>query len=333
MKALILLFSILIFYSNSYEIQNITIGEISLKSLKASKYNEYFCFLTNSSNITYSHVYLLLLEAYDFYLDIISYCYSNESSAYNCEFNLGNRYDLKKTLSGNAHYYKIPISPNNNYIIIRYHGAQNYGTLKARGAFMSFIENVAIDSDYDIKLSILIDTDNYFYTNISNTNYNYIYFNFSDASNVLEQPIYYCITADNPEINRPTTSSCDFKYVNYHEKNRTYYTVEYYYKADITSKNGNSNYVVIKYSGNSPNGILYVKSSFRDFYNPPSPAGKSLSTLAIVFISIGGVAFLGILITIIFYCRRKKSNSNSDYAPAQPAGVTSNPTIPLMQKK
>ena len=69
----------------------------------------------------------------------------------------------------------------------------------------------------------------------------------------------------------------------------------------------------MRYSVGFSYNSLYVKG----LYNV---SNKSLSTLAIVFIIIAGVLFVGILITIIFCfcCKRRKAN-NITYVPTQPA--------------
>ena len=90
----------------------------------------------------------------------------------------------------------------------------------------------------------------------------------------------------------------------------------------------------MRYSVGFSYDSLYVKG----LYNVSS---KSLSTLAIVFIVIAGVVFIGILITIIccFCCKRRKDN-NITYVPTQPTEkftphpdeVIQTPTYPLVEK-
>ena len=89
----------------------------------------------------------------------------------------------------------------------------------------------------------------------------------------------------------------------------------------------------MRYSVGSSYNSLYVKG----LYNISS---KSLSTLAIVFIVIAGVVFIGILITIIYFCCKRKTVNNITYAPTQPTEkftphpdeVIQTPTYPLVEK-
>ena len=75
---------------------------------------------------------------------------------------------------------------------------------------------------------------------------------------------------------------------------------------------------------------LYVKSLYK----------SSISTLAIVFIVIAGVAFVSIIIVVLCYCCKRKAANNINYVPTQPAVVVpeqpalviQTPSYPLVEQ-
>ena len=170
-------------------------------------------------------------------------------------------------------------------------------------------------------------TYNDFYTDISNPSSDYIYFNISDLNDNLNQPIYYCKTDKNPEYYEPT-SNCSLVILNYYDKKDSNGKYEYYYTVDTSSYRGT--YIVVRYYVNHSSGSLYARSSYRDpsdHSRAPSSSNKNLSTLGIVFIAIAAVAFIGIIITIVYYYCRKEENSNVSFIPNEPTVVISAPNL------
>ena len=234
--------------------------------------------------------------------------------------------------SSKGYYYKIPLSySRSNYLIIKYSGSNNYGTIKARGSFSTFIEKIKVNISSDTSLTKYSEIFNYFYGYIDYNKHDYVYFYFNDSYINLYDPIYYCKTDNNPEYYFSIIRDCRFLSLSYDEKNPTS-NYNYSYKVDVSTFHGG--YVIVRYSVGSSYNSLYVKG----LYNISS---KSLSTLAIVFIVIAGVVFIGILITIIccFCCKRRAAN-NITYVPTQPATkilpktdeVIQTPTYPLVEK-
>ena len=89
----------------------------------------------------------------------------------------------------------------------------------------------------------------------------------------------------------------------------------------------------MRYNYNSSSGRLYAQGSFYEYNEPSEPTtDKSLPTLSIVFIAIGGVALVGIMITIICYYRRKRKANNIVNGPTQLAAVDLEPAAPLVEK-
>ena len=76
----------------------------------------------------------------------------------------------------------------------------------------------------------------------------------------------------------------------------------------------------MKYYVSSSNGYLYVKIR----------KSKPLSTVAIVFIIIGSLAFVGIIIGLIAYCYKRRESRNFANVPTQPAVMVSTPIYPSM---
>ena len=60
------------------------------------------------------------------------------------------------------------------------------------------------------------------------------------------------------------------------------------------------------------------------------PSRKTLSIIVIISIAIGGVALIGILITIVFYFCRKKEVPNDSFIPKQPAEEDFAPNYPVL---
>ena len=80
-----------------------------------------------------------------------------------------------------------------------------------------------------------------------------------------------------------------------------------------------TDYIIVRYS-TIYSGSLYVK------IRTPKP----LSTVAIVFIVIGSVIFVGIIIGLIVYCCKKRERQNLACAPIPSAVVVSPPNYTSM---
>ena len=327
MKFLIVLFLVLMLYSNSQNIQYITMGDTSLKLLRSSTYYDYFYFSYNRDT-TYTKAYLLLFDNwYSLNLNSTYYCstssYPSDTTIKDCTFHYKNCYGLSK---GRIYYYQIPISKSNNYIIIKYSGKNSSGIFKARSIF---IDKVPVDYYDETILTMTLDSHNYFYTNIDYSSYNYLYFNLTDLKrDNLEQPLYYCKTNKNPENYSPI-SDCNFISLNYYNKRNINGTYEYYYKLDISSFSWS--YVVVKYYVMYSSFYIHAKSSYTDPTDPSSgPSRKTLSSIAIVFIAIGGVSFIGIIIIIAYYYCRKKEVTNTSCTPNETTEGYFTPNYPLV---
>ena len=334
MKILYILFITLIAYSKN--IQEITLGA-SLKNLNPSTTDDYFYFKVIST----LDVHILLRDD-NYNLNQIEYCsiYSyytpTESTIKKCDFLSLDIYDSTSSSFYYEYYFKIHLSTSYNYIIIKYSGRRSYGTIKAR-AVIPYIDNVDVDAYYERKLTSHTSDNTYFYTKIGHPPSNYIYFNLSDTSNYLDTRIKYCFTKNNDPYNKflKAISNCgDFSILDYYNKRSNYGRNEYYYK--LYADSYSSSYIIIQYRYlSSSYGALYAKSSYYEFNEDGKPSSKSnsLSTLSIVFISIAGVAFLGIIITIICYCCKKRAVDNNYYVQTQPAVVmTANPTSPFVEQ-
>ena len=331
MKVLFLLFLVFIPYFNS--LQYITIGDTSLKTLNSSTSADYF-YIEVPPN---KNLHLVLLDnGYNINKIYICSTYSSsaptESTLDICFFFYSTfpHYDSKSTLSGIEYYYKKSTSTSFNYIIIGYSGRNATGTIKA-GAVIAYMQNVEIG--YSEKyLTRDLNYDTYFYTNVSDSSYDYIYYKLTDTLQYLNKTIHYCLTDNNPKDNYlGTIRSCSFSPLDNYKKRRQNDDDEYYYKINITNISGH--YVVVRYEYNSSNGSLYAQSSYNEFKEPSEPTiDKSLPTLSIVFIAIGGVALVGIMITIICYYRRKRKANNIVNGPTQLAAVDLEPAAPLVEK-
>ena len=318
MKILSFLFLVYITYSNSEDIQNITMGDITPKLLRASKDTDYFYYSYNNST-TYNSAYLLLIDDL-YYLKEIKYCltssYPSNTTIKECYFNSINYDDLKTKGARYFYYYRMPISSRDTYTIIKYSGKYQNGKFRAKSYF---IEKVPIGSNYETELSTFDSSlyNNYFYVNIDYPSSNSLYFNFSIYDKDSFFPtIYYCQSKNNPEYNSPENICEYFSSLIYYAKKYTKYKNEYFYKIDPALDKGT--YIIVKYdiSYSYSDRLLYGKVTYNAPVEPPSPPSKSLSTLSIVFIAIGGVAFIGIIITIVWYfCRKKEVTSvNADCA-------------------
>ena len=331
MKILYILFITLIAYSKN--IQEITLGA-PLKDLIPSTTDDYFYFKV----VSQLDVHILLKEDnYNLnnpieYCSIYSYNTPTESTIKKCSFMSLYHYDSTSTAFDCENYYKIHLSTSYNYIIIKYSGGNRYGTIKAR-AVIPCIDNVYVDTSYQIKLTTHTSDNTYFYTKISYPPSNYIYFNLSDTSNYLDTRIKYCITDDDP-YNKFLKAISDCKYfsnLNYYKSRSDKNKNEYYYK--IYTYSHSSSYVFVQYKYlSSLFGELYAKSSYHEF-DEDNKSSNFFNTLLIVSVSIAGVAFLGIIITIICYCCKKRAVDNNYYVQAPPAVVmTANPTYPLVEQ-
>ena len=328
MKALFFLFIILITYSHSVNVKYVQIGEY-LTTLDSTLNYGYFYFRINDYS-SGDYLYLYLFDKnYNLYSPI-SYCLTDTSPSQaigSCNFisKYNDDYDTPGLYKG--YYYKISLD-RSYYLIIRYTGSYQWGTIKARGSYYNFIEKISIDASSDKSLTRFDEIYNYFYAYIDYTKHDYLYFYFDDPADVLKDPIYYCITFNEPDISSSTLRNCYFKTLSYDEKKPTSY-YDYSYKIDISGNR--ETYVIVRYSVSSPYHALYVKGLYKS---------KSISTLAIVFIVIAGVAFVSIIITILCYCCKRRTPNNINYVetqpavvvPEQPALVVQTPSYPLVEQ-
>ena len=317
MKVLLLLFLVFITYSHSIDIQNVPIGN-SLTTLRASKNEDYFYF--SIGNYTYYTLYLFLLDN-GYNINKIYYCttytYPSQSSIKSCSFYRLD-YDVSDSQtksSGKSYYYHVGILSRYSYIIIRYSGSNSYGTFKASGSFTEFIKDIKLDASSDRDITTLENINNYFYTYIAGYS-GYFYFYIKDKSNLLENPIYYCITSKYPMY----YLGCTFNRLNYYEKNPIS-DYDYLYRIYVSYNSGSyGSYILLKYFVSSSNGYLYVKIR----------SSKLLSTVAIVFIVIGPLAFVAIIIGLIVYCCKRRASRNLAFVPTQPEVISSAPVYPSM---
>ena len=320
MKVLFLLFLVFITYSHSINIQKVLIGD-SLTYLTASKDEEYFYFSIDRYSY-HNYLYLFLLVD-DYNINQINYCrtntYPSQSSIDSCSFNsFSSDYsESQKKSSSTSFYYKVPISSGYSYIIIKYLGSNNYGTIKASASYTHFIRSITLGSSSNTEITKLVDSNNYFYTYIGYPNSDYLYFYIKDQNYLLEEPIYYCFTYSDPQDYSPIRY-CSFSSLYMYQKNPD---SEYHYLYRVNIRYYNGYNLLVKYSVSSPNGWLYVKIR----------TSQPLSTVAIVFIVIGSLAFVGIIIGLIVYCCKKRASRNIAYVPTQQAVMDSTPIFPSME--
>lgn len=334
MKVLFILFLTFITYSQN--IQEIKSGE-ALYTLNSSTTDDYFYFKAIST--LDAHILLIdnnYIINQIYYCFIFSYKAPTQWDIDSCSFNSVNRYGYSKELSYYyEYYYKIPLSTSYNYIVIRYSGRNSYGTIKV-SAVIPYIENVEVGNYYETRLTTHTMNNTYFYSKISSPPDNYIYFNLSDTSNSFDTKINYCFADDNPDVYylKAKKNCSDFSTLDYYKTSSDYQKKEYYYQ--LYTYPYRTSYVFVQYKYlSSSYGSLYAKSSYYEFDKDeaPSKQSNSFSTLTIVFISIGGVAFLGIILTIICYCCRKRAVNNINYTQTQPAVVmTTSPPSPLVEQ-
>ena len=309
MKVLFLLFLVFIIYSHSIDIQPLQKSNY-LSTLRASRDDDYFYFSIDKY-LSKSFVYLYLFEN-DYGINKIYYCQTNtfpsQSAIDSCSFFFINHDNINSDTSYN---YKIPILSNDSYIIIRYSGSNNNGTFKASFSD-TFKKKILVDVNYDTELTAVQNDYNYFYAYIGNLSSNRLYFYFKDKSKILVEAIFYHFTNSNPESFIPTTY-----YYTYRTEKYTNNDYDYLYIFNISSYR--TNYIYVRYT-TYYSGSLFIKIR----------TSKILSTVAIVFIVIGPVIFVGIMIALIVYCCKKKSKRNLAYAPTQPAVVVSPPNAPLI---
>ena len=159
-------------------------------------------------------------------------------------------------------------------------------------------------------------SNNYFYTNIGGLTSDYLYFYFEDKYKSLQDPIYFCFTWEEPYNNYSLTKNCNYFTLYVDDKNPAS-DYDYLYKVNIPPYSG---YILVKYFVNSSKGWLKVK--FR--------TSKYLSKVAIAFIVIGSLVFVGIIIGLIVYCRKKRAIRNRAYIPDQQAVNDSTPNEPFI---
>ena len=314
MEILLLLFQVFIAYSNSIDIQQVPTDN-SLKNLRPSTNEDYFYF---SIDGYYKRLYLFLLDN-GYSINKIYYCntyvYPSQSSIKNCSFNqLSSVFnDSQIKSSGKSYYYSIPILSKGSFSIIRYSGSNSYGTFKASGSYTHFIQVITLDASYNTDITTLEDRNNYFssYNEFYSSDYLYLYI--KDKSKLLANPIYYCITSCLPQ----SYLVCNFSSLYYDEKNPTS-DYDYLYSFYFSKRRGFN--IVLKFSVSSSNGLLSVKVR----------SSKFLSTVAIVFIVIGPLAFIGIIIGLIVYCCKRRASRNLSYVLTQPEVIASAPVYPSM---
>ena len=300
--------------------QRLIVYNKTLHTLRSSINEDYFYFKYISTFLDF--FYLALYDnGYD--MNNIYYCNTNNSTydwvKENCTFNPiePQANDSRTKTSGTLYYYHIPVMHNYSDLVIRYSGKNENGIFKAVGEYGSFIQKLdMLDSPYDI--TIFENCSNYFYRNITGLSSNYLYLYFEDKGKSLEDPIYYCFTKYDPENNYYLAKNCNYSSVKLDEKDPTS-DFAYLYKVEIASKSG---YILVKYFVNSSNGWLKVSAR----------TSKFLSKVAIAFIVIGCLVFVGIIISLIVYGCKKRAARNQAYIPDQPAVIDSTPNDPFMTK-
>ena len=325
MKVLFLIFLVFIKYSHSDVAQYIPIGKY-LTPLNSSTNDDYFYFALNNYN--YYDLFYLYLSDKDYSLNKIYYCNSynipSQTTIDNCNFYLIDYhfYDVHASSSAKGFFYKI--NPSSNYLIIKYSGRHSYGIIRARGSFKPYFEEVEVGSKNDTQLSPLNDIYNYFYLYIGLPSTDELYLYFQDMYQDLLDPIYICRSQYSPKYN---DIDCIFSPLYYNKKNPEP-LYNYLYKVNTTSYR--SSYLIVRYSFKSKSSPLYVKCFYK----------KSLSTVAIVFIAIGGVVFVSFLIAIICHCYKKRAknlknlnNSTQTNAliPEQQDAIIQYPEYPSME--
>ena len=203
MEILFLLLIIFIAYSNSINVQEIELGDISFKNLRTSTSPDFFYISINGRTI-YNFIYFLFLDD-SYNISYINFCFASsppsDGKIGSCISSSHTYKHSKKKSEGILYHYELPILVNKSYIIINYSGKNSNGTFKAKSYFT---EKVPIDSDKEFELSAQINFSNNFYAEIGNPSSNYIYFNITDLNNSLQQPIFYGLTHDNPKYHSPT---------------------------------------------------------------------------------------------------------------------------------
>ena len=162
-----------------------------------------------------------------------------------------------------------------------------------------------------------------FYSDLHFSSSDYVYFNLSDTSNNFDGKMYYCLTQNDPRVYYlRIIRFCQFNPLVFYRKEKNYGNSEYYFKVNIEYSSGN--YIILRYKYDSINGDLYAQSSYYEFKKEmPSSYGYPLCTIEIVFIAIGGVAFVGIIITLICFCCQKRSVNNINNSHDESSMVTS----------
>ena len=321
MKVLFLLFLVSITCSNFnfIDIQRVQIYNLSLTKLNSSTDEDHFYFHHVSK---YRDFFYLALYDNGYDMNKISYCSTNISTYWkidDCKFNLiePQDKDSRNNTSGIIYYYIIPSIPDDQDLIIKYSGKNGNGIFKAAGSYRSFIERLnVVGSNYDI--TTFENSNNYFYTNIGGLTSKYLYLYFEDKHKSLEDPIYYCFTKYDPENNYSLAKNCNYSSVKIDEKDPVG-GYDFVYKVEIGSKSGN---ILVKYFVNSSKGWLKVSAR----------TSKFLSRVAIAFIVIGCLVFVGIIIVLIVYGCKKRIARNQAYIPDQPAVIDSTPNDPFMTK-
>ena len=121
----------------------------------------------------------------------------------------------------------------------------------------------------------------------------------------------------------PPKNSC-FNRLSYSEKNPNDH-YNYSYIIDQSSYRGG--YIIVKYYVDSIDDAYYSLGARSLSYS----LSKPLSTVAIVFIVIGSVVFVGIIIgVIIYFYRKRKANKSSDTL-TQPDAASS-PSNPFVEQ-
>lgn len=303
-------------------------GKADMEPLRTKTSFDYFYISINSYNTSYKEFHLvLLLEKYSATATVSYKFFSSlpsESSIYGYSYNsLSYEQSRIEADVGTIYIYKLPFSSDDNYVVIRYSVSYSYVRIKGRSYF---IENVPVNSNFDIELSTLSNTYNYFFTRAGYSYSENLYFNISDRYSELNSRIYYCLTFSNPEIYLPTSIG-NFEPLDYYESKYRDSKTEYYYKININSYRGG--YAVIKYNTASTHSMILAKSSYYDFSDQFSSV---LDTIDIIFITLAGIAFVGIIITLICFCCQKKEINNLTNANNQPAVDAPTSSNPLIEK-
>ena len=162
MEIIFLLFFIFIVYSHSIDIQEIELGDNSLRNLRTSTPPDFF-YISINVQTPYNNIHFLLLDN-GYNISNINFCFVSSSPSdwtiSSCKFYSYKYINSKTKSEGILYHYNVPILSSNSYVIIKYSGNNPNGEFKARSYFM---EKVSIDSHEELELSAAVNITNEFY--------------------------------------------------------------------------------------------------------------------------------------------------------------------------